>query len=80
MCRDADSRGTALYMNRVVKQKGGTKRLREIIEGVRSVRWNHEGCRLKDAQAWCEFYSALAALERASEERPGKSNYVANDY
>lgn len=56
------------------------KRLREIVEGVRSVRWNHEGRRLKDSQEWCAFYSALAALERASAEMPGKSNYVANDY
>lgn len=45
---------------------GAARRLREIVEGVRSERWvsDDTGKRLKDTPEWCEFYSALAALDR----------------
>lgn len=39
----------------------------QIVEGVRSVRWNHEGRRLKDTPEWCRFYVAAKTLERMSE-------------
>lgn len=38
--------------------------LMEIVEGVRSVRWNHEGHRLKDTPEWCRFYVAAKSLDR----------------
>lgn len=45
---------------------GASRRLREIVEGQRSHRWisDETGGRLKDTPEWCEFYSALAALDR----------------
>ena len=30
----------------------------EIVEGVRNVRWNYDGFRLKDTPEWCALYSA----------------------
>lgn len=35
--------------------------LMEIVEGVRNVRWAHEGVRLKDTPEWCELYCAWNA-------------------
>lgn len=32
------------------------KALVEIVEGVRSERWNSDGFRLKDTKEWCDFY------------------------
>lgn len=42
-----------------------TAALNELVEGVRSVRWQSpHGGRLKDAPEWCALYCALAALTR----------------
>lgn len=36
--------------------------LNSIVEGIQSVRWAYGRCRFKDSREWCQFYSALAAV------------------
>ena len=42
------------------------KNLVEIVEGVRCVRWNNNGFRLKDTPEWCAFYVAFNKASAAS--------------
>ena len=44
-----------------------TNDLMEIVEGIRCVRWQHEGGRLKDTPEWCRLYVAWSNLNRMAE-------------
>ncbi len=35
----------------------------DLVDGARSVRWSHDGLRLKDTGAWAEFYVAVRGFK-----------------
>ena len=39
----------------------------DLVEGVGSVRWEHEGRRLKDTAAWAKFYVHVQKAGRPKE-------------
>lgn len=36
----------------------------EIVEGASSVRWAHNGLRLKDTPQWCAFYVSAQKINK----------------
>jgi hypothetical protein len=49
-----------------------SERLNEVVEGVASRRWGHEGRRLKDTPEWCNFYVVVTRTKRAAESANNK--------
>jgi hypothetical protein len=45
----------------------------EIVEGVRNVRWNYDGFRLKDTPEWCALYSAWSNQGASPAKADGKA-------
>lgn len=48
--------------------------LNSIVEGIPSVRWAHDGRRLKDSKEWCAFYCALSSVNDETARNAMRAN------